>query len=308
MRGGQQRAGRPRRLSAVVVGVFIAWHPTAVQAHKAPLPLALWGGFAATESHCQRAIAFAASWCATDAWLTRARCLSAELAGTPCDGSAITAGIQQLHSAATDFAEERCGDADLAQLGTSSPEIDFDLNSVCQQLDDALWSAVYLPARHGVTLVAVDDATRSCIAVTARTVTTLLHYAFRERRRLLDTIAHRALPPTKKLPLVQQSTARIERVRIALGQRVETTCPDFMSIYGRHVDTLLTGIAQRGDCLGGAAYVQDAVVCPMPTCGNGMIEGREQCDDGNLIDGDGCHGDCTIESPSVSASRVWRSQ
>jgi cysteine-rich repeat protein len=32
-------------------------------------------------------------------------------------------------------------------------------------------------------------------------------------------------------------------------------------------------------------------------CGDGVIDGAETCDDGNEIDGDGCHGTtCTIET------------
>lgn len=36
--------------------------------------------------------------------------------------------------------------------------------------------------------------------------------------------------------------------------------------------------------------------CPSPqaTCGNGVKEGSEQCDDGNSTNGDGCESDCTI--------------
>ena len=32
-------------------------------------------------------------------------------------------------------------------------------------------------------------------------------------------------------------------------------------------------------------------------CGNGEIDGTEECDDGNFIDADGCEGDCTITTP-----------
>jgi cysteine-rich repeat protein len=32
------------------------------------------------------------------------------------------------------------------------------------------------------------------------------------------------------------------------------------------------------------------------TCGNGVKEEGEACDDGNQVDCDGCHGDCTLES------------
>jgi cysteine-rich repeat protein len=37
---------------------------------------------------------------------------------------------------------------------------------------------------------------------------------------------------------------------------------------------------------------------PEPICGNGLEETREQCDDGNTLDGDGCSSQCYIESGS----------
>ena len=33
---------------------------------------------------------------------------------------------------------------------------------------------------------------------------------------------------------------------------------------------------------------------PAPVCGDGIVEGDEACDDGNLDDGDGCEADCTL--------------
>jgi cysteine-rich repeat protein len=36
----------------------------------------------------------------------------------------------------------------------------------------------------------------------------------------------------------------------------------------------------------------------VPSCGNGLLEGTEQCDDGNLLNGDGCSSSCTVESPA----------
>src|SRR5699024_6492710 len=39
--------------------------------------------------------------------------------------------------------------------------------------------------------------------------------------------------------------------------------------------------------------------CAPTTCGNGTVEGTEQCDDGNLIPFDGCTASCTNE-PSCS--------
>lgn len=38
------------------------------------------------------------------------------------------------------------------------------------------------------------------------------------------------------------------------------------------------------------------------SCGNGVVDGDEQCDDGNAEDGDGCEGDCTAEIVCGDAS------
>jgi len=35
---------------------------------------------------------------------------------------------------------------------------------------------------------------------------------------------------------------------------------------------------------------------PMATCGNGVLEGLEQCDDHNLVNGDGCSSTCLVEA------------
>lgn len=46
-------------------------------------------------------------------------------------------------------------------------------------------------------------------------------------------------------------------------------------------------------------------ITPSPTaagCGNGVLDGTEQCDDGDAIDGDGCAADCTLELVPGSAT------
>lgn len=44
--------------------------------------------------------------------------------------------------------------------------------------------------------------------------------------------------------------------------------------------------------------IGDACEEPAPPagCGNGVVEGSEECDDGNIEDNDGCASDCTLES------------
>ncbi len=54
----------------------------------------------------------------------------------------------------------------------------------------------------------------------------------------------------------------------------------------------------RDICLGGA--------CGLSSCGDGYpdTEEGEECDDGNLLDGDGCENDCTYSAVTVTAYRI----
>lgn len=45
------------------------------------------------------------------------------------------------------------------------------------------------------------------------------------------------------------------------------------------------------DCADGLACVD--ALCVEPQCGDGIVTGDEACDDGNLMDSDGCNADCT---------------
>jgi len=46
------------------------------------------------------------------------------------------------------------------------------------------------------------------------------------------------------------------------------------------------------------------VAYDLPTCGDGVVEGGEACDDGNTVDGDGCQADCTITPESTCGDGV----
>ncbi|MBN4059271.1 DUF4215 domain-containing protein, partial [Endomicrobium sp. AH-315-J14] len=51
--------------------------------------------------------------------------------------------------------------------------------------------------------------------------------------------------------------------------------------------------------LGCLAACQSPEIFPLPeeaVCGDGSVDGEEQCDDGNLTAGDGCSANCTPES------------
>ena len=46
-------------------------------------------------------------------------------------------------------------------------------------------------------------------------------------------------------------------------------------------------------CNSGAAYTFGFAIEPQVSCGDGLVEGVEECDDGNPVDGDGCDTNCT---------------
>ncbi len=40
---------------------------------------------------------------------------------------------------------------------------------------------------------------------------------------------------------------------------------------------------------------ESTTTCYIPICGNGIKEPTEECDDGNILNNDGCDNTCTIE-------------
>jgi len=56
------------------------------------------------------------------------------------------------------------------------------------------------------------------------------------------------------------------------------------------------------ECVGtnGGTKAQCSLAIVTPSCGNGNIEAGETCDDGNLIDGDGCSATCQTETLTPS--------
>ena len=52
------------------------------------------------------------------------------------------------------------------------------------------------------------------------------------------------------------------------------------------------------------AYSDGAGAPRFAVCGDGNIEGNEQCDDGNTANGDGCSSICTIETASICGNNI----
>ncbi|MBO4350323.1 MAG: DUF4215 domain-containing protein, partial [Proteobacteria bacterium] len=91
------------------------------------------------------------------------------------------------------------------------------------------------------------------------------------------------------------------------GKEDQAACGNMKVETGEQCDD---GNTENGDgCAADCKSVEEGYWCPgqggaceesdddpnpnKPKCGNGKVEGSEQCDDGNLKDGDGCSSDCT---------------
>ena len=155
-------------------------------------------------------------------------------------------------------------------------------------------SAAFAPAMVGGTVGSVDESKAACVQAGARESTRLLRYAMRTYQQALDRIAGTEQTADQKTRLVAWARARVERAQARSVAAVGETCPAgaFADAYRRSTDEFLGSIAAQAGCMVGFVYVQDAVTCPAPVCGNGMQERGEECDDGNDFDGDGCRADC----------------
>src|SRR2546425_785705 len=56
--------------------------------------------------------------------------------------------------------------------------------------------------------------------------------------------------------------------------------------------------------LASAALPIDHSVAGAQTCGNGVVEGTEECDDGNTTSGDGCSATCQLENTSAICAGI----
>ena len=297
-------AGFLRKWVALLMGSLIAswlW-PHAGFSHGEPAQLAFWGNFSTRVSACQRALGEAAESCVARAVRARTECRLAVVDGTGCDEDAFDAEIQAARARARAFVRGSCSELDVQNLRyIDIDEALRDVIAICRSLDGAIDSAVFALA--GANEAIVDAEDRACVEITARQTSKLLAFAMNAQRAGLDRIAATNVPFTEKQSLIDRALRRIGRGAGVATKLVEDECSVavFQRLYGRSAEAHLRALAEQADCYGGAVYVQDALVCPDPTCGNGIEEEGESCDDGNAADGDGCSALCGVEVGAETA-------
>ena len=291
--------GLLRKIVAFLIASLVAsWMlPARGFAHGEPAPLAFWGNFSPAIAECQRIIGHAASLCIARTVRARGDCKLAQAVGAECDEAALNEEVQAARARARALVRERCSEQEVQNLRyLDVNEALTDVIGVCRSVDRAAESAIFDAASLAGSGVAPEQAA-VCLGATRSGVGKALVAALRERRLVLDRIAATNVAFRDKQALIDRATRRILAGVAGAALAVERECgaDAFAAIYGRSASTHLGNAAAQADCFGGAVYVQDAVVCPDPVCGNAIAEAGETCDDGNTVAGDGCDDRCRLD-------------
>lgn len=73
-------------------------------------------------------------------------------------------------------------------------------------------------------------------------------------------------------------------------------CPDGYECFEDNC-----GCGSAGNLCGPGLVCRNGL-CTVPACGDGIPEGAEECDDGNLKNRDGCSSTCKIERPECNSA------
>jgi cysteine-rich repeat protein len=291
--------GLLRKIIALLMASLLAsWLvPKSGNAHGEPAKLAFWGNFPPAVAECQRQIGHAAALCVARVVRARGDCRLATESGGVCDEQALGAEITAARAHARGLVRATCSEQEVQNLRyLDVNETLTDVIGICRSADTAAESAIFDAADSvGAEL---DPATvNACLAATRAGVGKVLAAAMRERRMVLDRIAAKNVAFGDKQALIDRSTRRVEAGIADAAAALERECPpaSFMALYGRGAAVHIGVVATQADCFAGAVFVQDAVVCPPPVCGNAVREQGEACEDGNTLDGDGCDASCHAE-------------
>ncbi len=269
----------------------LAVRPSRVEAHAQAPPIELWGPFLPGTQTCLRRISAAAHACFDTVLGNLQRCHDAEARGESCDRDATDAASSAANAALRATLTDACEDGQLTELSYIGVfDAGADLSKACLvQSADAI-AAIYAPAR-GATPSA---ETARCMAATAAYGRKVMWFALQREVPVMERIATRLFSSDEKKAVILQVERELSADRARWTAGLLAACPDFTSIYGRPADGFLRTLKQRVDCVLSLTYVHSAVACLPPTCGNGIPEEGEACDDGNSNDSDGCRNDCHL--------------
>jgi len=273
------------RFLAVAAALLLA--AGAAFAHGEGPPLTFWGNFGSGAAECQRALGASTRQCVARVWQARLGCFR-----DGCEPGSVDAALQAGRQRIRDIVQRVCTDQEVRLLQFAGlSEALVDAREGCRTLDTAYDSAVFGPLQRAE--LGPEDL--ACVELAAARATALIRATLASRARLLDYIATADLDLPDKNQLIARSAAQIaDATGAASLPSPACPAPRFEQLYGRGLEAFCALLATRADCFAGTCYTQSTLVCPAPTCGNGMREPGETCDDGNTEGGDSCSATCGI--------------
>ena len=267
--------------------------PRSASAHGLPpLPLALWGPFASPTVDCLRQLSHATRRCFNTALAAHRRCIEAELDGRTCNTTARDATIDAVRTAAAASVEASCRGGELTELRfADAADARRDMLLACDEADTTL-RMLYAPALNPVTAPSLSSSDRHCIAHVGSAASKLLMAAVNDRSRVFDAVAVHILAPSQKLGRLTAVNRRLATVGDRMAARLTDVCAG-AQVYDGDPTTLLPLLERRSACVLSSVYFHTSVLCQIAVCGDGIVDGSEECDDANGIDADGCRSDCT---------------
>ncbi len=283
---------QPSRSWVGALALLLLW-PVVAAGHGARLPLADWGPFAPALLSCHRELHRAAVRCARLSWLAQQRCLERRLAGQACSQSATNADLAAARRQALDSLDRHCSERQLQDLSfLGSFDAQADLIDACRTLPSAAASIAYglYPPE------SLSPPQRTCVAYVGPRLGDLVQAVGPIWHATLDRIAARGGSAGERQDHLARAQARVQHKAEFVLAGARTACGDALlqQIYGRDFTSLVADLTGLAACPNARTCVQDGLLCPDPVCGNAIRESGEDCDDGNVTDGDGCPSTCIL--------------
>jgi cysteine-rich repeat protein len=240
---------------------------------------------------CLRLISRAAQACFDTVVDLELRCQAALARGETCDRDQIDREVEAAARPMQNTLTSACMEGQLTEVGYFGFfDATADLRNACIFQARAAVAAAYAPLRAGP----VPAAAVECMVASAAYSRKLMRFAVQRQAPVMERMGTLVFEEGEKTEIVRQLGMELAATRARWIEGLLATCPQAPEVYGRSADSFVRTMRQVADCVLSKTYVNNAVICPIQVCGNGIPEDGEDCDDGNQNDLDTCRNDCKV--------------